>query len=177
MSPLAKDVVGFATCFGVLVAILWFMWAIGSREVRHFWIRRQGTPTIAAIVQANTELFGQGIEDQPAQVIFTLDKSVARPVPFLESLAKRMGEFKTKEPTDGEEQELAGLVRSERYRPRMCQLLPTGFTAGAEAYTCHVMIYRSLLPGGFLGEMLVACKAIAGPWGGAVMIAQSEVPE
>jgi hypothetical protein len=88
-----------------------------------------------------------------------------------------MGELKSREPLTVEEQELAALVRSERYRPRMCQLLPPGFTAGAEVYTCHVMVHRSLLPGRCLDQMLLACKAIAHPWGGAVQVDRSEVPD
>jgi hypothetical protein len=164
-----KDLLGVLILLATAGAISWLTYLFVAQIRRRRRILREGVPTVAAIVQANTELFAPGI-DQPAQVVFSLDKGLADPLPYLRQLAQRMFALKNTRQADADLRLVAGVVTRERYRPLMCVQLPVSFTGGPAVYTAHVMVRRRYLHRGFLTEPCVVCKAIAGPQGGVVMI-------
>lgn len=166
MEEALKVVCGSLCIFALLVAAALLLY-LNYRDRK---IVRTGETFFAAIVQANSELFISGDEDLPAQVLLSPDVTTAESRRDLLQIAKRMAEFKTREPQNGDEEHVAELVRDERPHWGRRERLPSGFTGGLTVYVVTISVVRKYLPSNRIEPTYIICRAIPGTEGDAVMI-------
>ena len=145
---MAVSTVGLV-CGGVAAGGLVAFWA-GQAWVeyrRRSYVAAHGVSVVGWVVQANTELFGPGGGDAPAQLLLSFDAPDGE---GLEGLAAEAGRLKFEAPATDAERAVADVVRVEAYRPGVWRRLPGEFTGGPVVYAVDVMVERRLLPGGLL---------------------------
>src|SRR5262245_1702632 len=118
--------------------------------------RRTAFPVVAALVQANYELFQPGGEDElPCMVVFSHGDSVT--ADELHEIANRFSAVKGEIQSDPDLQAMSDMVTNETavmYRRRR---VPMRFTDGRVAYAADLWITRAFLPDGYLADRELMC--------------------
>ena len=115
----------------------------------------EGEHTTGWLVQANNNLFEDGVMDYPGLVLISPDEATAEDEELMIDLADRIMELKGSDPDDAEnkgEAKVADLMSDETYVEGKRDKLPKSFTGGKEVYLAHIFIYRDHLPGKKLGR-------------------------
>jgi len=109
----------------------------------------EGDHTIGWLVQANSNLYEEGILDYPALVLISPDKETANDEEFMTGLAERVGELKGTRPDDCDDKDdaiVAKLMWDETYLKGRRDKLPKRFANGRKVYLAHIFVYREHLP-------------------------------
>jgi hypothetical protein len=109
----------------------------------------EGEHTVGWLVQANANLFQEGVMDLPALVLLSRDKETVKDEAFMTELADRIMALKGVDPSecgDKDEACVAELMSDETYIEGKRDLLPRRFANGRQVYLAHIVIYRDHLP-------------------------------
>src|SRR5262249_27826616 len=123
----------------------------------------EGEPTIGWLVQANSDLFEEGLMDLPALVLISPDEEVANDEAFMTDLADRIMELKGTDPDDCDDEDeafVAELMADETYVEGKRARLPQRFARGRKVYLVHIFVYRDHLPGGRIRQRRIRCAVI-----------------
>jgi hypothetical protein len=145
-------------CSGlVALAALWLVYAVIAEAAEDRRYRREATPVLGWIVQANSALFAPGAIARPAQILVAFDAPASGRDEHLAELARRVAVLKGTDPSDPVEAEVARLVNDESYKPFKRFRLPDAFTGGRAVYSMHIWVERDKLPGKQLTLPFVRC--------------------
>jgi hypothetical protein len=123
----------------------------------------EGEHTTGWLVQANTDLFEEGVMDLPALVLISPDKETMRDEEFLADLAERIMDLKgtaAKDCDDEDEEFVAELMRDETYVEGKRDKLPKRFAEGRTVYLAHIWVCRDHLPKKRLRGSRIPCAVI-----------------
>lgn len=109
----------------------------------------EGTLALAALVQANVRLFEKGFDNHPANIIYTTDFDIERPVPRLLRVAHRIFSLKNTKPEDPDEKRFASIVSYELGRDFRVTV-PESLSDGLDITMTTIMVHRKHLPEGKL---------------------------
>jgi hypothetical protein len=123
------------------------------------YVRAHGQVVVAALVQANSNLFSWGLMNWPAQVLFSFENI---PQHHLGQLARYVASLKGRGGLTPVEQQVAQTVNDERYVAGLRVKLPVEFTGGPAVYSAHVIIRRRYLPRGYIDGSFFLCMALPG---------------
>jgi hypothetical protein len=141
---------------GVIILMI-----IDSKKAKK--VIEQGEHTTAWLVQANSNLFEEGIMDLPALVLISPDKEVVNDEEYLSDLAERVMDLKGADPKscdDKDEALVAELMSDETYVEGKRDKLPKGFAQGRVVYLAHIFVYRDHLPGKRIRGNRIPCSVI-----------------
>jgi hypothetical protein len=110
---------------------------------------REGAVVLAVLVQANERLFGRGVYDAPANVIYTTDQDAEQPVVRMLGVAQKIFSLKNMKPEDADEARFARMVSDEWGRDFRVTV-PEGLSGGLDLTFTTIMVHRKHLPGGRL---------------------------
>lgn len=112
-------------------------------------ILREGNIVPAVLVQANAALFERGGGDAPANVLYTTDGEVERPVARMLEVARRIFSLKNTQPADPEEARFARMVSQEFGRDFRITV-PDCLSGELDLTYTTIMVHRRHLPEGRL---------------------------
>jgi hypothetical protein len=137
-------------------------------------LRRRGArPVLAALVQANYQLFDpNGQDDLPCLVVFSPDESVT--MDDLHEVAARMSDVKGETQPEPDLQVLSDIVTHETAVMYRRQPVPMSFTDGRVVYASDLWITRAFLPDGHLTDRELWCLAEPTDRGGLELLPQDE---
>lgn len=110
---------------------------------------REGNVALAAIVQANNELYAPGEKDRPANVVYSSDRATPDLLRVLSRCADRIFALKNTTPDRPEERKFAEMVTDE-CRREMRVPVPRGIAEIDGITLTTIMVFRPDLPHGYL---------------------------
>lgn len=156
-------VVGFGCGGLVLLAVGLVVWlALLDRRKRKR-VLEEWEHTTGWLVQANMDLFEEGVMDLPALVLISPDKEVMDDERFLSELADRIMELKGVKPDECDDEDealVAKLMSDETYVEGKRDKLPKRFAKGRRVYLAHIFVYRDDLPGKRIKGRRIPCAVI-----------------
>jgi hypothetical protein len=142
------------------VAVLACLAVIDRKRTKR--VLDEGDHTTGWLVQANSNLFEEGMMDLPALVLISPDRETARDGEFMMALAEQIMELKGIDPDECEDDEavVAELMSDETYVEGKRDRLPKRFAGGREVYLAHIFVSRDHLPGKRIKGPRLPCAVI-----------------
>lgn len=109
----------------------------------------QGDIVFAHLVQANSMLFETGKFDNPAAIVFSLDRHYDDNLGELQKIGHVLFGLKGHSVEDPELKEFADVITDEM-KTLFNVPLPSGITDGHEVFCSSIMIHRKHIPSGFM---------------------------
>jgi hypothetical protein len=154
------------------------IWAVKHQDPLLEYYRKQelllteGTVAWGALVQANSILFGPGMSDAPATMIYSAEPAIEVEPERLATIASRLFSLRGFAREDPAEQQYGNMLEKESERA-MGIAIPASHAEGLQIFSTTVMIRRCHLPGRILRGKLM--PVLMHPASTAVMIVPSEV--
>lgn len=156
--------------FSALMFGVW--WWLSNNAFGAGRVRERGVVVRGWWVQANMNLFENGIFNWPAVIVFSFDEQEREDI--LRGVVEYLGYLKSAPPRSPLEAQMAQHVTNEAFIEGYRELLPLEFTAGLPVYIAHVKVKRSLLRRGKITEPFARFKALPDGDSTTVVMIQSE---
>jgi hypothetical protein len=115
-------------------------------------LMNEGQVVLAMLVQANGRLFKKGVEDAPANVVYTPEIGVENSLTRLRDVAVKIASLKGTKPEDADEGKFARMVSYE-YGRDFRVTVPDKLSDGLDVTYTTIMVHRKHLPEGYLANV------------------------
>lgn len=112
---------------------------------------KEGDIVYAYLIQANSLLFKEGVNNHPACVLFSTDKYFDDNLDKLEVLARHLYDYKGAEDVPENIRKFIDVITDEYIRLFNVKL-PYEITKGRDVYYTTIMVHRNHIPGRYIKE-------------------------